>query len=992
MQFSPGEQCIKTEDCAVGTCVDNPSGGGNKICSTRLAFGSLTFFFWIILSTWVILWGAAIRKCCQEWNESKKRADRAKKKATGASSVKRQDHVNSLPGVKYVKRVAQLVHLSEGYVDYVEDGRYEMTAVNKATDEERTEVSKRFRIVALVYHMILHSSRWVEGVVEGNPPDCPEMGDTHGLKPTEIKEMQAQYANDLQVAEKALEARTNGGTQEGFVKLEKLQELMLTIVQSQDVDEIKAVSATILDCLKAIVALMPEGDANLCKEWYEDANKLKAVEEIVIDEEYFFDKTEYGVRNSEERRRKSSWMPECCQFDVRHWYFYMLYFGIYFVIVFVHIIFRLVKKKTGDDALLFTFLGLGPAYDLANNRAQLVMVPAIYGVMHASLYTLTLVPVPFARGVWRDLVKCAPGIRSIIPVDDLIFLHRMWGIILLSGIMTGASFWILTMGASCLAGVPKSCFAFHPKVKIYFDPVENVLFLRILVWITWFFIIPLMEFARNEPPAFCFKKCKQYWWEVAIYLHVFIAIFTTSLALYARFPVFLYILAGWGLYYLDKLRERLFHTHKVAIVIKIGDMTSGTSRVHLHSHGNLPVSVHTVLTLPAHYRSSAGQWIYFHVPGIDRTWHPFTLASASDSSTINLEIGIRGSKEQWVKTKNDLGVTEWEQPEVPCWTYKLYRLIRHTLYENRAQRRFNDFDADKDGEPDDKPRKIIHIDAYVRGPYGAAYEQSLDPKYGATVLAGAGTGVTSPLSALRDIISRRSKDINVPNLVWFIWSTQAVDDLLWLWDSVFRTLYSACKNGAIAPKATHRKSAKTLDWLGFTVYISQADGKLLKQFVTATRPLTDDDLSDEALRAIAEEEANNGKVKKDIEDKLRGRVQAGHDAVNALVSAGVNAALSVFKKQDDKSDGQQKRQGPTAELSQVDVHDWMTNDKRLLTNSMDDKATHVLKLLRFISQMVGGGGKTPISVAYCGPSSLSFLLNAACKQAGPQFDYVSDTL
>jgi hypothetical protein len=964
-----------------------------------LALGSFAFFFIVIGTTWLILLIVAIRNCCRGLDAASKRAERAKKKATGQSSVKRQDKAGKLPGVYYLKRVAHLVHISEGYVDFVEEARYQLTAVGKATDEARTEVSKKFRVLSLVFHMILHNGRWVEGT--GDELELPESPDTYQKKPDEVKALEAQYAEAKAAATQKYEASLKGGTQEAFVGLEQLHQSMTPIIQSQDIDEINRLCTEMVATFDTLVALLPEQDAELFKQWYSDSEKLKVVEEIVVDEEYFFDKTEHGVQTSqiERDRQKKSKCPEWLQIDVRHKFFYICYFTLYFILVFIHIVGRLITgatgEKSGDDVLQFTFLGVGEQYNPVpggSERYQLIMVPAIFGVMHASLFTLALLPVPFARGVWRDLVKCAPVIRSVIPVDDLIFLHRMWGIILLTGIMTGASFWVITMGFSCLNHVPRSCFAFHPRVNFYFDPVENVLFLRQLVWITWFFIVPLMEFARNKPPAFCPRKCRQYWWEVAIYLHVFVAIFTTSLAIYARLQVFIHIVPGWLVYYVDKIRERLFHTHKVAIVIKTGDMTAGTSRVHLHSRGNLPVSVHTVLTLPKHYRSSAGQWIYFHVPGIDRTWHPFTLASASDSPTINLEIGIRGYKDQWSKEKSDLGVMEWTQPDTPSWTYKLYRLIRHTLYENRAQRRFNDFDADKNGVAD-KVKKIIHIDAYVRGPYGAAYEQSIDPKYGATILVGAGTGVTSPLSALRDIIARRKKDINVPNLVWFVWSTQAVDDLLWLWDSVFRTLYSAHKDGAIAPKPTHRSSSKTMDWLGLTIYISQADGKLLKQFVEATRPLTDDALSDEALQTIAAEEANNGKVQKDIEDRLRGRVQAGTEAVNHLVSAGVNAALSVFKKKDDKEYlSTQKREGPTATLSQVDVHDWMTDDKRLLTNSMDDKATHVVKLLKFVSQMVGGGGKAPISVAYCGPSSLSFLLAQSCKEVGNQFDFVSDTL
>jgi hypothetical protein len=958
-------------------------------------------FFTIIVTTWLIFISATIRNYCVAEADKRKRAMRAKSKAAGTSSVKRQENIKMLPGADFFKRVATVVHKSEGYCDYIEEARYQVTAISKLTDSMRYEVTTRYRAFALVFHRILQDGRWVDGVLPADyvrPPKIDNSANYAKYKGLELQKLKEEDAAAEATRLRAIEEKTVGGTQKAFVVLEAMTDAMLVIVQAPSVSEVEAAHHELIAKFDELAALLPEADADLALDLCESREKLLAAEQVVIDEEYFFDKTDHGVRESGKRVKKKCCYG-ACDFDIRHQIFFVVYFSIYGAILFAHVVGRQLLDKEGNESILITFLGVGPQYDMDNNLLQLLWIPVLFGVMHASLFTLALTPLPFARGFWRTIIKCSPGVRNWLPVDDLIQTHRMFGFMLIGGIATGATIWVLTMGFSCWTDIPDACLAFHPDVRTYFDPVENVLFLRQLVWITWFGIIPQLEWRNERPPACCCPRVRQYWFEVLHWSHVFLALFTVGLALFARFPVFCYTLVGWAPYVLDKIVERVLHTHTVGIVLKLDDHSESSSRIHMHAKNNKPVSIHTVLTHPKNYTSNAGQWIFFHVPAIDRTWHPFSLASASGSPTINLEIGVRGWESKngswgsWAEAENDVGVKEWDQPHA-SWTFKLYRYIRRTLHNERSGRRNG-----QEFNPHEKLPKYclkrdettILLKAQVKGPYGAAYEQCVDPRFGASVIMGAGTGVTSALSGLREIIARRASDRPVPPLIWFVWTTQSVDDLLWLWESVSVTIYKAVVQGVLVPHQKHKKNSKTLDWLGMTVYITKGDSKLLAQFVEATEPLN-------AEEEIKEEETIDADTALDTGDKLLNTVQdvtatagkatqAVTSAITGVVGTIGSAALSVFKKKKEAEGPAAKREGKM--LNRVEVHEWLCDDKRLLLNSMDDKATHVLKLLRFIKQMIG---PEDVSVSYCGPGALGYLVNDACKEAGPSYFFVQDTL
>ncbi len=47
-------------------------------------------------------------------------------------------------------------------------------------------------------------------------------------------------------------------------------------------------------------------------------------------------------------------------------------------------------------------------YNLGDHSIQRQLVPLLYAVMHVALYVFCWLPVPFMRGVWRDVARAFP--------------------------------------------------------------------------------------------------------------------------------------------------------------------------------------------------------------------------------------------------------------------------------------------------------------------------------------------------------------------------------------------------------------------------------------------------------------------------------------------------------------------------------------------------------------------------------------------------------
>jgi hypothetical protein len=206
-----------------------------------------------------------------------------------------------------------------------------------------------------------------------------------------------------------------------------------------------------------------------------------------------------------------------------------------------------VKIGTGELGGLFgTFLGIPPQYSTiipengtAADRVldipiQKTLLPVLYGVMHCVLFSLALLPFGMCRGFARDLLRKFPALPEEwygIPIDEIEMLHKFWGWVSIGGLVVGCFIWLIMMGQTCLgagaterlalggnntAAQLKACKAFNPDIVLdavtgqlfegrliagetkllfdsfgggasFFDPRDNVLFLRIAAWFVWMF-------------------------------------------------------------------------------------------------------------------------------------------------------------------------------------------------------------------------------------------------------------------------------------------------------------------------------------------------------------------------------------------------------------------------------------------------------------------------------------------------------------------------
>jgi hypothetical protein len=509
-------------------------------------------------------------------------------------------------------------------------------------------------------------------------------------------------------------------------------------------------------------------------------------------------------------------------------YFYGLFYGGYIAILLSHFAFIGTGKMRGH-----TFLSLPPYYDLENVKLQAYMIPIVYGVMHGSLYCLGWLPVPMTRGFLRDIGLHARWLRPHIPIDDTVYFHQTAGVLSIGGLFVGSTFFLLAMTPSCYdeavadaASRTRACTAYAPvivdattdvndellfdsiPIASYFDPRDNVLFLREVVWPTWFFGMPLIYWAR-QAPKWLPRILQVNWYGFVYYTHLIFSWVTVLTALYARFEVFYPVAISWSIYFIDKAREMVYKTYVTEILVDARS-DKATTRCYESSKDGQPTLLNLIMNKPYGFQPGAGQWLYIQVPDIDHVWHPFTLATSSYDDYVELDIGIRG---EWSELRGE--EEEWLQdPKWATWTYKLMQKFRE--HANMSV----------------DTGLASPIKARLRGPYGSPFTKCFNPKYKAAVLIGAGTGLTAALSVLKEMVYRRIHGEDEGRYVWFVWSCRRVDDLLWCWSTLERTLQQACSEGAVdLDEDWCPWTSNMLDWLSITIYISRADRSALEYFL-----------------------------------------------------------------------------------------------------------------------------------------------------------------
>lgn len=354
----------------------------------------------------------------------------------------------------------------------------------------------------------------------------------------------------------------------------------------------------------------------------------------------------------------------------------------------------------------------------------------------------------------------------------------------------------------------------------FFDPRDNVLFLRILAWLVWMFMLPFILWSTTAPPSWLPVAIKARWYELCYYLHAVGAWVTVILALYARFEVFFPIMIGWSLLFFEFLREGFFHTWSLTLVV---DATAAAFRADGEYESRLPTRIYedrktkrpTAIALqfkkPESFSPGSGQWVYLKCKEIDNIWHPFSLASSSADKKLMLQIGIRGN---WPKKPPASG-KQWTMPAASAtWTYSLLEKVRELQ------------------EASEQQDEAQSMPVQVRGPYGSPFTKLCEHPYPAAVLIGAGTGLTSTLSVLKEILKRRSLGLPTPRFLWFVWSCRAEDDIEWCWRALQDAINDAWKWGGLQCGADWSPlTSSMMDWLSVTIYVSRTTKKTLHAFL-----------------------------------------------------------------------------------------------------------------------------------------------------------------
>jgi len=679
------------------------------------------------------------------------------------------------------------------------------------------------------------------------------------------------------------------------------------------------------------------------------------------------------------RRMIATLVPQV--FLLYPWFYFFFFGGM--VIVMLPFAFAIgtvdTNQELQDSALLgSTFLPVPGYYNLDEREDQRRLIPCIYMVMHAALYCFCWLPVPFWRGIWRDVSLSFPRARKYVPVDDFLFFHKLLGVLILAFLFVGGSIWLYTLRAPCAERDARSCVAFDPppppdipdddiRAETFaFNPFLNVLMLRKIVFTLWFPFMPLLHWAAIGPPSFAPRFVKRYFYEIAYYSHVFIALVSFLTAEISRFDVFFPAILTWGIYFLDTIREILLRTYSTAVVIRPmytsqeNDDDNKSSIIHTDKNG-VPTAMKILLEVPAGFKINAGQYIYVKVPHLSYVqWHPFSLASGSRDDFVELHVGVIGQKKQWTQNSK---TGEWRQFKRPTFTYQLQTMLRDRIVKMATL-----------DDPERQADEVKPIKAQIRGPYGSTFTKCFDPHFSGTVIIGAGTGLTAALSVLREFFVRKKRGDRVPKYVWFVWSCGRVDDLLWIWDELHELILQAVKDETLKPGKKWSHTSNMLSWLSVTIFLTRADRGSLDSFKTSKlsaasgqstlrrRKKTPNDEEKDAMSMVDQPNAR-GKEERKVQLK---------NLKSLWTSTNTNIRRMVLSRE---------------------IHEWMLHDRHLVLGSMDDKHVHIRKLLAwarvYLDRKVSRTAK--LAACFCGPAGLAHTLaSAASSISGANLEFSSD--
>ena len=497
-------------------------------------------------------------------------------------------------------------------------------------------------------------------------------------------------------------------------------------------------------------------------------------------------------------------------------------------------------------------------YNFTASPRQRGAIPAVYGLMHAALLCLALMPLPLCHALWTALVGRAPWLRRwyALPVDDFEYVHRLLGSLCIGLIALGATIWLATMVPLCMADASSNaCLAFARGGLdgAQFDPFRNVLVLRLIVAPLWGTVLPLMAFAGTTWQEFvqgqqqqvglarhirhCMRHPVACWlWLVgaasglavgtwagggvgaavggsigavcgawlaslsAIKLHWYEFCYWSHRAV-AYLTVLVALIARFDVFWPCAATWLAFALDKWAQRRSSRRMYIDTreSRCIMDPQGK-PSKLRLVLVVRAdtYERRAASKWVQLSVPNM--------LSGASSRTARAVAAAWHPlSLASHSDTKIELLIDV--HPRLcgkPSWSEQVFAHVA------RLQERAVTVSATDAHYP---PQLAVQ----VRGPFGSAFARCFEskrrvgqadaPLHDLVVLLGSGIGLPSALSALHEFVERRRAGKAVPRFVWFVWQCRATEELQLCWDALHRIVYGG---HGLCDEAAHRQARAAL--------------------------------------------------------------------------------------------------------------------------------------------------------------------------------------
>jgi len=137
------------------------------------------------------------------------------------------------------------------------------------------------------------------------------------------------------------------------------------------------------------------------------------------------------------------------------------------------------------------------------------------------------------------------------------------------------------------------------------------------------------------------------------------------------------------------------------------------------------------------------------------------------------------------------------------------------------------------------PSEKQHVN--ILGPYGDAFESCFDATRKAAIVIGAGTGLASIMSVLREAIHRRHNEIRVPKRMYFVWCCRDLVHLRWCWNDILKVLVDAEMGPSLDLRYLHEKSS-LFHWINVTFFVSGLkQDAATKNLIDSSMPLYERD-------------------------------------------------------------------------------------------------------------------------------------------------------